>query len=642
MTNDLPPPAAAGAPSPAAQDHRGPLLRAADEVLAGAAAAVIGAALFLLLVRLVPIPFSVHDWDFRSAGLVWRTPWGYLLVFAPLALGLAVVSALLPRGVPLRLTVTLWLTLVLWGLVLRVTQVHGLAWLVLALAAGLQLGGPIARRPRAARRALRWGGATLLGLALAARPVFEWRQAGGERAAIAALPPATAGAPNVLLIIWDTARAASLSLYGAPFNTTPVLDSLARHGATFDEAYATSSWTLPSHASMFTGAYASETATDFAAALPPGRPTLAEVLRARGYVTGGFTANLMATRAESGLSRGFIRYDDFVPSLREVLHSTPYTQADIGVVVLELLYERRYGRLWTELKRASFETNFTVNSHEVRRTPHVAAAFQAWRASLPPGRPYFAFLNFFDAHDPYRPPPEDVAAVGDTARTALARYHGSLHYVDRHMGTMLRELAREGGLDNTIVIVTSDHGEQFGEHGLTLHGNSLYRQAVHVPLVVVYPPRVPAGVRVAAPVTLRDLPATVLDLAGISSAASGLGGVSLAATLGATPPDRAAREAPTSVVLSELTQHYRRSPTLRNRNGPMQAVVADSLHVIRDGDDGLEAFNIVTDGEELVNLAEGARRDTLGVLLDSAVARAQVSLPPRRPVRGREKSAPRK
>jgi arylsulfatase A-like enzyme len=617
------PAAAISTPNP---ERRSRLLRAADEILAGSAAAVVGAALFLVLVRLIPIPFSVHDWDFRSAGLVWRTPWGYLIVFAPLALLLAVFSALLPRGVPLRLTVTLWGTLVLWGLVLRITQVHGLAWLVLALAVSLPLGKAAARRPRAVRGAMRWGGATLLAVALALRPLFERQQAARERNALAALPAAASGAPNVLLIIWDTARAASLSLYGAPFRTTPVLDSLARHGATFDEAYSTSSWTLPSHASMFTGAYASETETDFAAALPAGRPTLAELLRDRGYATGGFTANLMATRAESGLARGFARYEDFVPSLREILHSTPYTQADIAVVLLELVHSGNYRRIWPELKRASFETNFTVNSHEVKRTPQVAADFLAWQGSLPAGRPYFAFLNFFDAHDPYRPPPEDLAAVGDTARSTLARYHGALHYVDRHMGTMLQELARRGGLENTIVIVTSDHGEQFGEHGLTLHGNSLYRQALHVPFVLVFPPRVAAGVRVAQPVTLRDLPATVLELAGISSAATGIGGASLAAAITA-PAASASAPAPGSVVLSELTQHYRRSPKLRNLNGPMQSVVADSLHVIRDGDGEVEGYNVITDGAELVNLAEGARRDSLAALLDAGVAHTQVKLP---------------
>ncbi len=641
MTSDLPPGAATGASPRAVPDQRGRLLRAVDELLAGAAAAVTGAVLFLLLARLVPIPFSVHDWDFRSAGLVWRTPWGYLLVFAPVAAGFAVLSALLPRGLPLRLTATSWGTLVLWGLVLRVTQVHGLAWLFLALAASLQLSRPLARRPQVARRLLRWGGAVLLAAALAARPVFERRQASREGDALAALPAATTGAPNVLLIIWDTARAASLSLYGAPFPTTPVLDSLARHGAAFDEAYSTSSWTLPSHASMFTGAYASQTETDFAAPLPADRPTLAEVLRDRGYATGGFTANLMATRAESGLARGFIRYDDFVPSLREVLHSTPYTQADIGVVLLELLYNRRFDRIWTELKRASFETNFTVNSHDVRRTPHVAGGFLAWRDALPAGRPYFAFLNFFDAHDPYRPPPEDMSAVGDTARTALARYHGALHYVDRHMGAMLRDLSRDGGLENTIVIVTSDHGEQFGEHGLTLHGNSLYRQSLHVPLVIVYPPRIAGGARVPAPVTLRDLPATILDLVGLASP-DGIGGASLLPALGAATAD-SVRGAPTgSVVLSELTQHYRRSPTLRNRNGPMQSVVADSLHVIRDGDGAIEGFNVVTDGAEETNLAAGERRDALAAVLDAGVARAQVKAPPARARREREREAPPK
>ena len=112
------------------------------------------------------------------------------------------------------------------------------------------------------------------------------------------------------------------------------------------------------------------------------------------------------------------------------------------------------------------------------------------------------------------------AQPGDTARVektawAVNAYDGGLAFLDRELGQLLADLERRGLLDSMIVIITSDHGEEFGEHGLFDHGNSLYRQAMQVPLVVRYPARLPAGGRVGTPVSLRDLPATILDLAGI-------------------------------------------------------------------------------------------------------------------------------
>jgi arylsulfatase A-like enzyme len=125
-------------------------------------------------------------------------------------------------------------------------------------------------------------------------------------------------------------------------------------------------------------------------------------------------------------------------------------------------------------------------------------------------------------------------------------------------------------------------------------------------------------VRVNTPVSLRDLPATVLALAGVPQLNSGVLGTPL-------NPLWADSTAPRSEVISELSRHYRRGPAVRNRNGPMSSLVRDSLHVIRDGDDGIEGYNISSDGAEERNLAAGARRDTLTAALDTALARQQLA-----------------
>lgn len=598
---------------------RSPLVRALDELRLAAAVVLVAAVLQLVVARLLHIPFSVYEWEWRDPALVWKTPWGYAMLFAPLAALLAIASALLPRGVPLRVSLTIWGTLVLWAIALFFPQVHGWASLLLSAALALQLSAPVARREAAARRVLRLAGPVALALVALSRPAFEWVDARRERSALAALPPAADGAPNVLLLVWDTVRAASLSLHGASAPTTPRLDRFAATGVTFDDAYSTAPWTLPSHASMFTGLYASASETDFAAALPTTAPTLAEVLRDAGYVTAGFTANLMATRAESGLDRGFVRYEDFTSSAWEIIHSTTLTQADIHVVLLNNIVTRRWWRILGELRKGNFENNFTVASHDVKHAPDIARDFLAWQEALPAGRPFFAFLNFFDAHDPYQPPAKHLAEVSGPNPKSIDEYHGGIRFIDEEVGRMLEVLRQRGVLDNTIVVVTSDHGEQFGEHGLSLHGNSLYRQALHVPFVLVYPPRVPAAVRVRAPVTMRDLPATLLDLVGVAGDTAPLPGTSLVPLWS----DSTARG---SDVISEVARHYRRGARNRNRNGPMQSVVAESLHVIRDGDAKLEAFDIVRDGREERDLVTaGTPADSLAPHLDGAVGRQRLA-----------------
>jgi arylsulfatase A-like enzyme len=229
--------------------------------------------------------------------------------------------------------------------------------------------------------------------------------------------------------------------------------------------------------------------------------------------------------------------------------------------------------------------------------------FLRWQASSG-GAPFFAFLNLYDAHLPYDPPaPFDT--MFDQGRAPLDRYDGAIAYEDRALGALFEELARRGVLDRTIVVVTSDHGEGFGEHGLSDHGKSLYRTELHVPLVIRYPAHVPGGTRVTTAISLRDLPATLLDLAGQGEEAGTFPGVSLA-TLWRHEATSA------SPVVSEVSAGINAAPNEPVSRGAMASVIDATGHYIRNGDGIEELYAYRTDPGELDDRAKRSEgRDTL-------------------------------
>ena len=228
-----------------------------------------------------------------------------------------------------------------------------------------------------------------------------WRRsAGGPGRTIGRWPPCRRPPPaarNVLLIVWDTVRAENLSLYGYGRRTTPNLERLAGRGVRFDLAFATSSWTLPSHASLFTGRWPHELGVGWTSPLRPDVPTLAEYLGARGYDTAGFVANLEYCGRETGLDRGFAHYDDYPIEPYETF--TRYVglghrmELPSWACVLERLVEKATGRSWELSPRSS---------EHVKRGAEVDREFLDW-LSWQQGRrrPFFAFLNYNDAHSPY-------------------------------------------------------------------------------------------------------------------------------------------------------------------------------------------------------------------------------------------------
>ncbi len=350
-----------------------------------------------------------------------------------------------------------------------------------------------------------------------------------ERWKIHTLARAPSHAPNILLLVLDTVRGANLSVNGYGQPTTPFLERYAKGGVRFANAISTAPWTLPSHASMFTGHWPDELSADWERALDGSAPTLAEVLSAHGYVTAGFVANLAYVSRVHGLSRGFVHYEDFRATAPDFLVSAklPRDVANLGRVRRLVSYYAILGE---------------------KKAPGVVNEVLRWLSARKAHRPWFVFANFIDAHEPCIPPesleerlgsPEvlkvrrklghlthllyhallenkaSVLSPAGVERERLA-YDACLAYLDQNLQRLLDSLATLRLDSNTVVMIVADHGEQFGEHGHFVHGNSLYRQLIQVPFLLVAPGRVPTGVVVTDPVSLRDLPATILDLAGIN------------------------------------------------------------------------------------------------------------------------------
>lgn len=482
--------------------------------------------------------------------------------------------------------------LVAFAVLLPWTQVHRGAALILAAGVGTMAVRLLGTALRVA--ALRRGGLVMATVLAVGAIVVAGRDVWRTRRAYATLSTARAGAPNVLFILLDTVRASALGLYGYGRATSPELDRFAAGGMVFDRAISTAPWTLPSHASLFTGEYPGLLSTSFRSPLDDRQVTLAEHFRDAGYETVGFTGNLHYTAWDSGLSRGFLRWDDFARSAAQTLRSGWIGQS---VVVLQLLHAR-----------AKWQVGEALRHPKVRVVPkpggeeRVAAALVNdlldWHIDRP-ARPYFAFVNFFDAHEDYRPPTE-LRTRFAAKPTRRDLYDAEVFYLDRELGRMFRELTRRGALDNTIVVITADHGEQFGEHKMSGHGNSLYMQLLRVPLIVRFDRGIQGGQRTADVVSLRDIGATLLDLAGVRPQVP-FPGQSIATLLRGDSSGTRER----SEAISELTQDApppSSDPLARSQG---ISLVSGDVHLIHRNAKGAtpELYDTVHDLEETKNLA---------------------------------------
>lgn len=549
-------------------------------------------------------PFYKEGWN-----IIWAVPLAHLLLFGILGLLLALVWTRW-RGEALFRVVLVGLVAVgVFAVLLNYHGLHLIARTLLSVGIAVQLGGFLSRHPRGFRQFLRAVTLPAIGLVAITPFAFRAKDSVSERRTLAKLDKAKANAPNVLFVVMDVVRAADMSLYGYTRQTTPNLDRFAEQSVVFDNAFSTAPWTLPSHASMFTGHYPHEMSADFERPLDDTYPTLAERLRDNGYVTAGFVANYFYGMPEYGLNRGFIHYESRRMNVGSVMNTSAF-----GSLLLSRFNHLTRFYYRPERRRAS-----EFNERLLRWLPRS------------PTRPFFVFVNYIDAHLPYFPPPPyDLKFARTEPPTRYNRigqhntdselrglhdvYDGVIAYEDAQLAALLQELRKRGQLSNTVVIVTSDHGEEFAEHGWVSHGNGLYLPALHVPLLVSYPGRIPAGTRVTDQITLRDLPATAVDLAGLRAEVH-FPGRSLAIYWDST---QQRVQGPVSPLLSEINPRKAEPSWYANAKGKMHSIISGRYHYILNGDKREELYDIVADPWEKTDLAK--RPDAKPVLMDVRAA----------------------
>ena len=338
---------------------------------------------------------------------------------------------------------------------------------------------------------------------------------------------------NVLLISLDTLRADHLSCYGYKRATSPRIDQVAQEGVRFENFVAASNWTVPSHMSIFTSLYPSWHGVENGSrSLGKGVPTLAQVLAKQGYTTAAFVTGPTLSH-RFGFQRGFQLYDDFTATLMcetNLFEDHPADSRGIMDVPTDRIITN-LATLW--LKQHGQEK-------------------------------FFLFLHYWDCHADYIPPApydrlfdpgykgrengrditerepqiESGIAPRDLAHL-MALYDGEIAHTDDHVGQVLQLLRDMGLAKKTLLIIVSDHGEGFMEHGKVFHGNSLFEELIHVPLILRLPGVIPAGRRIKDNASQVDVMPTVLGLLGIAAPA-GLQGIDLSSAcrgLG-RPPDR--------------------------------------------------------------------------------------------------------
>lgn len=357
--------------------------------------------------------------------------------------------------------------------------------------------------------------------------------------------------PNVLLITIDTLRPDHLGSYGFALARTPHLDRLAREGLRCSDAVTAAPITMPSHATIMTGVLppAHGVRDNGAYALGEDSLTLAERLREKGYETQAFVSALVLNRRYN-LTQGFDGYDD---------------------------------NLWSENQAKLF----MVRDRPSRKTAELFLSWLGqWRAKSA-RRPFFAWLHFYDPHAPYQPPPE--------FRTlAPTPYDGEIASADDSVGRVIEALRAQGLLDNTLVVVTADHGESLGEHKERTHALFIYDATARVPLILRYPPLFPAGRTYAGPVRTIDIAPTVLAALRVPAVGKKMQGIDLLPAFGGrtAPPD--------------LPQY---SESLLSEVGfgmaPLYGVTMGGYKWIRAPRP--ELYNLVNDPHELHNLYEQDR-----------------------------------
>jgi arylsulfatase A-like enzyme len=420
---------------------------------------------------------------------------------------------------------------------------------------------------------------------------------------------ATPERPNVVLLVIDTLRADHLGCYGYFRPTSPAIDAFARDAVLFEHAYSQSSWTKPATASLLTSRYPSmHQMWREEGRLADSETTLAEALRAGGYATALLSGNPWVS-PEYGFDQGV---DHFV---------SVYDERFARVTLLMNVLKRmnlaidRQARAYNHLKML-VQGELSTTARDERLD---AAAFPWLEANK--DRPFFLYMQYMSPHHPYDPPPPYDRFVPDRSITPvtwypkksyfvfehgeplsepqrqdmIARYDGDILFADTMVGRLLEELRRLDLLERTVVIITADHGEEFYDHQNWGHGQSVYDELIHVPLIVRLPGEAPRGRRITQPVMSVDLMPTLLALTRTAPPAD-LAGRSL------VPALRGGDSMPASEAYSELIYTY----------GGARALVEDHEKLVtktQSEETRRELYDVAADPHEQQDLVARRRAD---------------------------------
>ncbi len=377
--------------------------------------------------------------------------------------------------------------------------------------------------------------------------------------------------PDVVFIVLDTHRADRLGCYGYDRKISPNLDRFAEQGLLFKQAVSPAQWTIPSHASMFTGLYPTvHQVTQQSQSLPPTTPHLAELMQDSGYETIGFCNNPLVGVLNNGFKRGFetfYNYGGAIPSIPKKSSRMPWPFNRIGEIYTQFLRRISYpiqnyiGQSDLAL-RLSFKSWFTpiwskyanFKGQNARSVKDVSE-YLVDREQEKGKRPLFLFLNLMETHMPFTPPAQFIdqvapyykqnkearqlmkswnreayrwAAPLDEPMSELESqvlsdmYDAEVAYQDDYLGELFQVLEQRENKENTLVIIVADHGDGLGEHGFMGHAFNAYEELIHVPMMMQWPARFSTSKVVKEPVSTRRIFHTILDAVGRVPEAQGV------------------------------------------------------------------------------------------------------------------------
>ncbi|MFW6098103.1 MAG: sulfatase [Chloroflexota bacterium] len=473
--------------------------------------------------------------------------------------------------------------------------------------------------------------------------------------------------PDLIFIVLDTQRADRLGCYGYDKATTPNLDAFAQNAVLFERAVSPAQWTIPSHASMFTGRYpTAHRVQQSRHSLSPDLPHIAEIMRAAGYETVGFCNNPLVGILNNGFKRGFDRFYNYggaIPSVPQNSSPLPWPLNHVAEAYTQFLRRISYPiqnffgrsdlafRLSLNAWLTPLWSRFANFKGQNERSVRDIVNFLNERERRSPRKPLFLFVNLMETHLPFWPPGRfveqqapylpDSKEARDTMRrwnreayrwaAPLAEplsdlesqvlsdmYDAEVAYQDDYLGPLFSTLQNRATAEDTLTLITADHGDGLGEHGYMGHAFVAYDELVHVPLIAHWPRRLPAGNRVSTAVSTRRVFHTLVDAAGdlpesmASVSKAGARSLSLLESIYGADPENGLALSEVYPPLNFVRAIEHRQPDLLQRFrclSQRRALVQQDLKLITVENTPDELFNLQDDPLELANCLEERPQD---------------------------------